>query len=196
MKPFQLLLPLIALISSCAVAIEKPDYEVIEREDTRELRKYADLPVVSAPMGGMNERNDSFGKLFKYISGENKPQQKVSMTSPVFMEGSPKDQAPAKSGTMSFLVPSEVAKAGTPDPTGQDVRLRKITGGTIATINFKGWREEAKRAAAVKKLQDWAKTKGWKAKGEPFFAIYDPPWTPEILRRNEVWLHVETPTKN
>jgi hypothetical protein len=146
MKQFTFLLPLTALLSSCAIAIEKPDYEVIEREDTRELRKYADLPVVSAPMGGMAERNDSFGKLFRYISGDNKPKQKVSMTSPVFMEGSHKDQAPAKSGTMSFLVPTDVAKTGTPDPTGKEVSLRKITGGTIATINFKGWRSEAKRA--------------------------------------------------
>ena len=192
MRHFHFLLPLAALLSSCAIAIEKPDYEVLLRDDTRELRKYDDLPVVSAPMGGMGQRNDSFGKLFKYISGDNKPQQKISMTSPVFMEGSPKDEAPAKSGTMSFLVPTAVAKAGTPDPAADDLSLRKITGGTIATINFKGWSEEPKRQLAIEKLQAWIKTKGWKTKGEPFFAIYDPPWTPEFLRRNEVWLHVDT----
>ena len=109
------------------------------------------------------------------------------------MEGSAKDKAPAKSGTMSFLIPSKVAAAGTPAPKGQDVRLKQITGGTIATINFKGWRSEEKRELAVKKLRDWVDSKGWKAKGEPFFAIYDPPWTPEIFRTNEVWLRVDAP---
>ena len=47
--------------------------------------------------------------------------------------------------------------------------------------------------SAIKKLQGWAKTNGWKTKDQPFFAIYDPPWIPEIMRRNKVWLHVEVP---
>ena len=193
MKRAILLLPFAALLSSCATAIEKPDYELLLKDDTRELRKYDNLPVVSTPMGGMGERNDSFGKLFQYISGNNEGQQKVKMTSPVFMEGSAKDKAPAKSGTMSFLIPSKVAKAGTPAPTGRDVQLKQITGGTIATINFKGWRDERKREVAVEKLRVWVDSKGWKAKGEPFFAIYDPPWIPELFRTNEVWLRVDTP---
>lgn len=193
MKHLIPVLPLIALLSSCATAIEKPDYELLLKDDTKELRHYPDLPVVSTPMGGMEARNDSFGKLFRYISGNNEAEQKVEMTSPVFMEGSPKDEAPAKSGTMSFLIPSKVAKAGTPAPTGEEVALRQITGGTVATINFKGWRDEAKRELAIQKLVKWIASRGWKAKGEPFFAIYDPPWTPEILRTNEVWLRVEVP---
>lgn len=179
------------LLPSCAATTEKPDYEVLEKDGKCELRQYADIPVASAPMAGMNQRNDSFRTLFRYISGDNAQQEKISMTSPVFMESSPKDKAAANSGTMSFMIPSEIAKKGTPKPDSNKVAIRNITGGTIATIRFKGWRNEDKRTAAVKQLEQWATKKGWKAKGKPFFAFYNPPWTPEILRRNEVWLHVD-----
>lgn len=193
MKKITVLLPLVIVLASCATAIEKPDYELLLKDDTKELRRYADLPVVSTPMGGMDGRNDSFGKLFRYISGANQEKQKVEMTSPVFMEGSPKDEAAPGSGTMSFLIPAEVARAGSPEPTGPNVALRKIPGGTVATINFKGWRDEEKRTAAVEKLVTWAESRGWEAQGEPFFAIYDPPWIPELFRTNEVWLRVAVP---
>ena len=82
------------ILSSCA--IEKPKYETIQKDGDFEVRKYAAIKVVSAPMDDMAKRDVSFRKLFKYISGENADKQK-------------------------------------------------------------------------------------------FFAFYDPPWTPELLRRNEIW---------
>lgn len=194
MYTMKTLTSLLVLLAGAAFAIEKPDYDVLQKNGKLELRKYADLPVVSAPMAGMNQRNDSFGQLFQYISGANKGEQKIKMTSPVFMEGSHKDRAPAKSGTMSFMIPSKVAKEGTPDPTGSAVSLGKIKGGTIAAIRFKGWKSEADRKDAIDRLQAWVREQGWKSAGEPFFAIYNPPWTPEFMRRNEVWLRV-TPSK-
>ena len=184
---------LLILLTGTAFAIEKPDYTVLQKNGKMELRRYADLPVVSAPMAGMNQRNDSFGQLFQYISGANKAEQKIKMTSPVFMEGSHKDRAPANSGTMSFMIPSDVAKVGSPDPTGKNVSLKKIKGGTIAAIRFKGWKSEAARKTAIDNLQAWVKQQGWRAEGQPFFAIYNPPWTPEFMRRNEVWLRVKAP---
>lgn len=187
------LVPLFILLTGPALATEKPDYDVLQKDGKMELRKYADLPVVSAPMAGMNQRNDSFGQLFQYISGANQDEQKIKMTAPVFMEGSHKDRAPANSGTMSFMIPAKVAQAGSPDPTAKNVRLDKIKGGTIAAIRFKGWKSEAARKAAIDKLQTWAKQQGWEADGKPFFAIYNPPWTPEFMRRNEVWLRVKPP---
>lgn len=186
----KLLVPVLIVLSGAVSAIEKPDYEVLRKDGKLELRKYADLPVVSAPMAGMNERNDSFGRLFQYISGANRDQAKIKMTAPVFMEGSHKDRAPANSGTMSFLIPSQVARAGSPEPAGNDVRLGKIAGGTIAAIRFKGWKSETARKNAIDTLEAWVTQQGWTSEGRPFFAIYNPPWTPEFMRRNEVWLRV------
>lgn len=181
----------IALLTSCSPTVEKPDYKVLQKDGKYELRKYPDLAVVSAPMGAMDQRNTSFRSLFRYISGENEKQQKISMTSPVFMDEGNAD-AKAK-GAMSFVMPKKVVQAGAPEPSEKQVALGKISGGTFAIIDFKGWRSKAKQQAAEKDLIAWVKAKGWKSQGSTFFAFYNPPWTPELLRQNEVWLKVETP---
>jgi len=186
----RILAPLL-LVAGSAFGIEKPDYEVLEKEKQLELRKYADIPVASAPMGGMGERNDSFRKLFRYIQGNNAAKQKIEMTSPVFMEPGAGEEAAPQAGRMSFMIPATVAKKGAPEPGGQEVNLDKIPGGKFAVIRFSGHRSEAKRTAAVEALKAWVARKGWTSSGEPFFAYYDPPWTPEFMRRNEVWLRLE-----
>jgi hypothetical protein len=44
------------LLSSCA--IENPDYETLQKEGNFEVRKYAAIKVVSAPMKDMEKRNE------------------------------------------------------------------------------------------------------------------------------------------
>ena len=58
-------------------------------------------------------------KLFGYISGENASQQKISMTTHVFME---KDETEVQ---MRIVMPKEVAVSGTPQPTREGVAIRK-----------------------------------------------------------------------
>ncbi|NNC88100.1 MAG: heme-binding protein [Akkermansiaceae bacterium] len=176
-----------------AAAIEKPVYKVLEADKERkvELREYADIPVATAPMGGMQNQDGSFMKLFQYISGDNDGKQKIAMTSPVFMQTTAKDRGPAGSGRMSFMIPAEVARAGAPAPDGKDVTLGKIKGGRIAAIRFKGHKSEEKRQAAVQALQAWITEKKWTPAGKPFFAYYNPPWTPGIFRRNEVLIRIK-----
>jgi DNA gyrase inhibitor GyrI len=167
---------------------EEPEFELLEKDGAFELRKYPRIPVASAPMDGMGERNDSFRKLFRYISGDNEEKQKIAMTAPVFMADDAADAADGKPGTMSFMLPAKVAEAGAPAPDGKDVTLATIDGGRVATLRFKGWRSEDERREAADKLGKWIAEKGWTAAGEPIFAFYDPPWTPEFMRRNEVWV--------
>ena len=176
-----------------AMAIEKPSYEVLEADKRLkvELRRYADIPVASAPMGGMKNQDGSFMKLFRYISGNNEGKQKIEMTAPVFMETTAKDQGASGSGRMSFMIPAAVAKGGAPDPGEAGVDLGAIDGGKFAVIRFSGHRSEAKREAAVERLRAWIDEKGWTSDGEPFFAFYNPPWTPELFRRNEVFLRLK-----
>ncbi len=64
---------------------EKQAYEVVRTYDDFELRLYpahvvAEV-VVAAPFEDAG--NIAFRSLFRYISGVNKPQQKVAMTAPV-----------------------------------------------------------------------------------------------------------------
>lgn len=177
-------------LAGSAAAIEKPDYKVLEKDGKLELRLYASLPVASAPMGDMEEQNGSFMKLFRYIEGDNEAGQKIAMTAPVFMEIASGDAGKDAAGRMSFMIPAEVAQKGAPDPTRQDVTLRTLEAGKVAVIRFKGHRSALKRENAVARLRAWVTEQGWQTDGEPFFAYYDPPWTPELLRRNEVWVRI------
>ncbi len=194
MKKIALLLCIPALVA-CSGDIEKPDYQVLHKKEAYELRKYDDLAVVTAPMKSMNGRNDSFGNLFEYISGENEKKQKIDMTSPVFMDEG--KNTTNREGTMSFVLPKEVVKGKAPSPNADKLQLDTIKGGTYAVLNFKGWRDEKKQQQASAALVKWAKSMGWKPVGSTFYAFYNPPWTPELMRRNEVWIKIDpTSVKN
>lgn len=170
-----------------AFAIEKPDYETLSKDGGFEVRKYAAIPVVSAPMEGMEKRDESFRELFQYISGGNEAKQKIAMTSPVFMENG--DNA-GKTGRMSFMIPADVSEKGAPAPDAEGVVVSNIREGTFAILRFKGWDEEVKRDKAKEDLARLVAEKELKPVGKPFFAFYDPPWKPEFLRRNEIWQRI------
>lgn len=178
------------ILASCSSAIEKPEYEVLKKAEAYELRKYEDLAVVTAPMKSMNGRNDSFGKLFQYISGENEKKQKIDMTSPVFMDEG--KSATKREGSMSFVLPKEIDLKKAPDPNNENVQLDTIEGGTYAVLRFKGWRDEEKQKQAAEALVKWVESEKLKPLGSTFYAFYNPPWTPEILRRNEVWIRIDS----
>jgi DNA gyrase inhibitor GyrI len=173
---------LIASLTSCA--IEKPTYETVKKKDDFEVRKYADIPIVSAPMEDMEKRDKSFRQLFKYISGENEQKQKIEMTSPVFVNDTADEK---KNGSMSFMIPAEVAKNGSPAPNTEGLALTKIDGGTYAVLRFSGWDKADNRKAATESLAKLVAENKLKASGNPFFAFYDPPWIPELMRQNEIW---------
>jgi DNA gyrase inhibitor GyrI len=177
---------LIATLTSCA--IEKPAYESVQKNGNFEVRKYAAIPIVSAPMEDMENRDDSFRQLFKYISGENDKKQKISMTSPVFVNETADEK---KSGSMSFMIPAEVAKNGSPTPNAEGLAVEKIDGGTYAVLRFSGWDKPDNRKVATESLAKLITENKLKPTGKPFFAFYDPPWIPEMLRQNEVWQKLE-----
>lgn len=177
---------LIASLTSCA--IEKPAYESVQKSGNFEVRKYAAIPIVSAPMADMEKRDQSFRQLFKYISGENDKNQKIEMTSPVFVNDTADEK---KTGSMSFMIPAEVAKNGSPSPNAEGLAVEKIDGGTYAVLRFSGWDKDDKRKTATETLATFITENKLKPTGKPFFAFYDPPWIPEFLRQNEVWQKLE-----
>jgi len=172
------------ILTSCA--IEKPDYETVTKDGDFEVRKYESIRVVSAPMDDMGKRDKSFRKLFKYISGENAEKKKIAMTSPVFMED-PDEPDEEQNGRMSFMLPAEVAEAGAPSPDAYELSLGEIESGTFAVLRFNGWDNEKAQAAASEKLAELITKNELNPSGVKFFAFYNPPWTPEWFRRNEVW---------
>jgi len=164
-------------------------YKVVRQADKFELRDYPALRLVETAMGSRGDSGSgSFGRLFGYISGKNAAEEKIAMTTPVFMSGA------EANATMAFVMPAEMEAAKVPQPTDQAVRVREVQGGRFAVLRFSGGRSGKKEAAALKQLEGWMKQEGLQSTGSgPVYGYFDPPWTPGFLRRNEVMWRVAQP---
>lgn len=176
---------------SARAGYESAPYEVVESDGNIEIREYPDLVLASTQAKFQARGNDgSFMRLFRYISGNNESDQKIAMTTPVFMEP---DSADSK-GQMGFVIPKAVAEAGVPAPKAADVAIRSREGGRFAVIRFSGVMNEKKAEVQEAKLRDWLSERGLEAEQSSERAGYDPPFTPGPLRRNEVLIRLKPAT--
>ncbi len=167
---------------------ESAEYAVLESEGPFELREYPDLMLATTNMRLESQGDDgSFMRLFRYIGGANDSEQKVAMTTPVFME----PEAPDAAGQMGFVIPKAVAEQRVPEPSNEGVQIQKRAGGRFAVIRFAGQMNPDSVAGAEEKLRAWMKQRGWMGGGDAEVAGYDPPWTPGPLRRNEVLVRLK-----
>ena len=172
-------------------AIEKPDYESLKKDGKFELRKYQDLHIVTTTMDSEQERNQAFRKLAGYIGKKNDKQQKIAMTAPVIFDGVEQARENDKGEMkMSFVLPQAVVAAGIPKPTDETISLSHVKGGSYAVTSFKSSNSEKARKDALDKLRVWIASEKLKELGEPSYAFYNPPWTPQMFRTNEVWIRV------
>ncbi len=160
---------------------ESASYRVESKVERFEIRSYDELALVSTSMEGKSEKADggSFMRLFRYISGDNASQQKIAMTTPVFM-------SEGEERALSFVLPEEVAATGVPSGNNALVRVSRLPSGRYAVLRLKGARSDVKVASGKRALASWIATQGLTRTGDYLVAGYDPPFTPGIAQRNEV----------
>ena len=169
-------------------AYESAAYTVLESDGPFETREYPDLMMATTGMLLETRGDDgSFMRLFRYIGGANEDEQKVAMTTPVFME----QEGRETSGQMGFVIPREVTAQGIPRPANDNVQIRKRIGGRFGVIRFDGRLNKESGAKAEEELRKWMNGRGMIGDGDAEFAGYDPPWTPGPLRRNEVLVRLK-----
>jgi hypothetical protein len=174
-------------------AYESAEYKVVESDGKFEVREYPDLMLVATTTQLDSQgRDGSFMKLFRYISGANESDQKISMTTPVFMENNKADSAVQ----MGFVMPKQLAEDGVPAPTGDGVDVLKRAGGRFAVLRFSGQLTTKTAKESEAKLRTWMATKGLVADDSVESsgvetAGYDPPFTPGPLRRNEILIRLK-----
>jgi SOUL heme-binding protein len=168
-------------------AYESAEYTVLQSDGSFELREYPELMLVTTAMNLDSQGDDgSFGRLFRYISGDNNSNSKIAMTTPVFMRLEEK----SSTGQMGFVIPKTVASNGIPAPTGASVKLGQRPGGRFAVIRFAGRSTEEVLAKNEELLRDWMKRNGLTGEASAEIAGYDPPWTPGPFRRNEILIRI------
>ncbi|MFN9601983.1 MAG: SOUL family heme-binding protein [Planctomycetota bacterium] len=172
---------------------ESAEYKVIESEGKLEVREYPDL-MLAATTTKMDspDSGNSFMQLFRYISGANEKKQKIAMTTPVFMES----QGDGAKLQMGFVMPKQIASQGVPKPTVGQVQVRKRTGGRFAVVRFSGQMTDESVEESESKLRSWMESKGLVAddssEGDGVeTAVYDSPFTPGPVRRNELLIRLK-----
>jgi DNA gyrase inhibitor GyrI len=164
---------------------ESAPYKVVQAKGRFEVRDYPALTVVETPTNPeANGSDGSFNRLFQFITGRNASQQKIPMTTPVFMSGA------ATNATMAFVMPAKMKANDVPAPANDRVHVRQIDGGRFAVLRYKGRRDGGKKDETLQQLRAWMTELKLAPVGEPVRAYFDPPWIPGFLRRNEVMLRV------
>jgi hypothetical protein len=155
-----------------------------------EFRQYPELVLATVDN---TEDNAGFNLLFAYISGSNKPREKIPMTSPVITSQKIPMTAPVVSNatSMSFVMPAGTTREETPDPLDSRVRIVTLPERDVAVIRFTGYASPQEVDAVTLRLQDGLKTAGIETVGQPFLMRYDTPWMPGFLRRNEVGIEIK-----
>ena len=203
------------------MSVESPEYEVLRREGSLELRRYR--PYLTASVKAQaSEYNDAayagFGLLADYIFGNNaeagsiamtapvtasRPSgTKIAMTAPVTSERARNDELEGASPLCTvhcageyivrFTMPSRfVSVDDLPRPNNSRVSLEAVPSHLAAVARFGGRLKDAAVAEAVGQLGEWIEREGLAAVGEPEVAQYDAPWKPGFARRNEVLIPVE-----
>jgi len=183
----------LALAVTTGAGYESAEYQMVESDGAFEIRKYPDLMLVATESKLDSQgRDGSFKRLFQYISGSNEADQKIAMTTPVFMEG----ELGKSDVSMGFVMPKEIAAKGAPDPKREGVKLRTRKGGRFAVIRFAGKLDSKLAKEKESKLRDWMESRDLEGDEVVEAAAYDPPFTPAALRRNEILIRLkELPKK-
>ena len=159
---------------------ETQEYQVMDQIGKIEIRYYPSAPMIR--VSSNQSRNNNFGKLFRYIAGNNNNEEKIAMTTPVYMSN--------QSKTMEFVLPKRFLSGDIPVPNDNDVETYISEPKYYAAIKYSGYsnnkKEENYRQELVKILQN----SNLKTLSEHFVLSYDAP-TKFYNRRNEVLIQVD-----
>ncbi len=165
------------------MANEEPDYIVLKKDGEIETRQYKNFLTASIEMEG--DRKEAIGKgfrfLFKYISGENKNKESISMTIPVMQKS-----LGNKKWNVSFVVPKKFDINNAPQPNNSNIQLKNNIDLKVIAITFSGLFSDGNIEENENKLRNYIKEKGIKIEESVIYAGYNAPWTPWFLKRNEV----------
>jgi hypothetical protein len=181
--------------------ISMPTYRVVTTRNGYEIRRYD--PYIIAETSSETEPGSSgFNELFHYISGNNTGRSKLSMTAPVLKSSAGDGQKLAMTapvlrknaegrGTISFIMPHSSRLEELPEPKSQKITLREIPGHQVAVVRFSGVADAGTVKKKTERLLRILRQDGINIRSTPTIALYNPPWTPPFMRRNEIMVEIE-----
>ena len=191
----------LAMMGDAAMGVEEAAYSVEKKDGAFEVRQYAPQVVAEILVEGTLEEagNKAFRPLFRYISGANQSQGKITMTTPVAQQRQGEkiamtapvgQEAVSNQWAITFMMPANSTLETLPTPTNEKVRLRAIPARRVASVQYSGTWSQKRYETNLARLREWMQAKGLTATGDPIWARYNPPFMPWFLRRNEILVPV------
>lgn len=181
--------------------IAMPTYIVTAKTAEYEIREYDPFVIAETSQAKQGE-SGGFNELFRYISGDNSGEAKISMTAPVLksdrtagktlaMTAPVLKQGDEESGSIAFVMPPGFRFEDLPQPTSPKIVLREIPRHKVAAVTFSGYAKEEVIKEKTERLLAALQKDGLVARAVPTTALYNPPWTPPFMRRNEILVEIE-----
>jgi effector-binding domain-containing protein len=170
--------------------VETVKYELIQKIGKVEIRCYPKIVIAKVE----NLEDDAFSLLYQFIIGKNRQKTKIKMAAPVVSQQIAMT-SPVLSDTsaMAFVMPAGYTVETTPEPTDNHVKISEVPSRLVATLRFSGSWSETHFEKEKRRLLDELSRAGIKTRGNVFTMLYNPPYMPGFLRRNEVAIEIEEP---
>ena len=188
-------------MASTASAYEEPEYEVLQETDDYEIREYVSYLVAETRVDGDFDRTGSaaFRRLAGYIFGDNRSvtsenenaRESVSMKMTIPVTRERIEGAEGQKTVYRFVMERAYDRETLPLPNDDRVTIGEVKGGKFAALRYRGRITEQRFREHAEFLAASLKYDGFKVIGEPISAVYNGPFTPPFLRRNEVLLRID-----
>ena len=174
---FNFLITIIFLNSSMLMAqkYETQEYQVVDQIDNAEIRFYPSAAMIK--VSAKQNRNNNFGKLFRYITGNNQNNEEIAMTTPVYMYNQNK--------TMEFVLPKRYLSESLPMPNDKDLEAYISNPRYFAAIRYSGYSNANKIQKHRNELKSILENNGLEIISDFYVLSYDAP-TKFYNRRNEI----------
>ena len=181
MPKFNFLIAIIFLNSSMVFSqkYETQEYQVVEQIDNAEIRFYPSAAMVK--ISADQNRNNNFGKLFRYIAGNNQENEEIAMTTPVYMYDQNK--------SMEFVLPKKYLSEDLPIPNDNELEAYISNPRYFAAIRYSGYSNPNKILKYRNELKSILENNGLEIISDFYVLSYDAP-TKFYNRRNEILFEI------
>jgi hypothetical protein len=178
------------------MAYDEPDYQLVARTGSYEVRLYAPRLVAEVAYG---RDRSGFQTLFNYISGANIAAKKLAMTVPVTesvkisMTAPVTEQQAGGQKVMQFFLPPEFTADTAPRPINPAVSIKVLPAQYFAVITYSGRASDGNFERHHQLLRHRLEGDGLTPLGAPIKATYNGPFTLPFNRRNEAMFALDWP---
>ena len=177
------------LIFNLIMAIETPDYNLLDSEGKFELREYDSFIVAKTTVH--NDYKEAtvagFRKIANYIFGGNQRKLSIAMTAPVIAN------VPNEKGSYDiiFVMPKKHTLSSLPIPNNNQVKLETHSLGKTAVVKFGGWATKSRAEYYKKQLEEFLKKNEYSWEGDILVAQYNSPYALPPFRKNEILVKIK-----